>query len=254
MKLTDKFESSAGIYIFKCLINGKYYIGESLNIERRMNEHLRKKNQIIHRAIQKHGADNFEITVYYLPNFEEKDLLDLEEALIKRFDSLLPNGYNAMSRGRGSKGRIFTKETKLKMSISAKNKPPVSEETKKKRSEAQKGKKLSEETKLKISLKNKGSVRSEESKKRMVEGQKKRDRSLEPSQKGKRTYLRTEEYKQKMSLSLKGKIVTEETKAKLSEFAKNREKISCPHCNKTMDRANASRYHFSRCKALHQSP
>jgi len=39
MKITDSFNPQAGVYIFQCIPNGKYYIGESLNIRDRMKSH-----------------------------------------------------------------------------------------------------------------------------------------------------------------------------------------------------------------------
>lgn len=69
-----------------------------------------------------------------------------------------------------SRNRIrnpFSEETKKKMSESAKKKPPVSIETKRKLSEAKKN--ISEETRKKMSSAKKGILRSEETKKKITE-------------------------------------------------------------------------------------
>lgn len=38
------------------------------------------------------------------------------------------------------------------------------------------------------------------------------------------------------------------SKKKMSERQKNRERLTCPHCNKTADKANMLRWHFANCK------
>lgn len=46
-----------GIYKITNLINGKIYIGQSINIERRFLEHCRKNESLIDKEIQKNGKD-----------------------------------------------------------------------------------------------------------------------------------------------------------------------------------------------------
>ena len=75
----------------------------------------------------------------------------------------------------------------------------------------------------------------------------------------------TEETKQKMRDAATGKTHTDEVKAKMSEYSKNRsdehleniskailtqnkEKISCPHCTKSVDVRNYGRWHGDNCK------
>jgi hypothetical protein len=72
------------------------------------------------------------------------------------------------------KGRTFTEETKLNMAIAAKNRPPISEETRKKLSVKSKGrigpwagKTMSAETKAKMSASRQGKKMSEEAKAKM---------------------------------------------------------------------------------------
>lgn len=57
-----------GIYKITNKINGKCYIGQSINIQKRINEHFWKSkcekdvsfNSILHTAIRKYGKENFE--------------------------------------------------------------------------------------------------------------------------------------------------------------------------------------------------
>lgn len=45
-----------------------------------------------------------------------------------------------------------------------------------------------------------------------------------------------------------GKQHTEESKLKMKAFQSNRSIVQCPHCKKSLDKANAMRWHFDNCK------
>lgn len=214
------------------------YIGESLNIKERIRSHKRSKDQIIHKAIKKYGIVNFDIYVEYLPNFKKEDLLDIEEILISKHNSIRPNGYNLAPRGNLPIGYKHTDESKKKMSEARKGRT-VSDETKKKISMANKGNKMQPHTKEALYKANFGSKWSEDRKK-----------SFSLYRTGK---SHSEESKQKLSNSKMGKPRSQELKDKLSIIAKNRIHITCPHCNKTCDPVNAKRWHFDSCKFLIES-
>lgn len=116
MKLDDKFEKLPGIYIIKNLINGKVYVGESVNVKQRMRKHKTVYCQVVHNAFKKHGMENFDVYVEYLPNFKKTDLVTLEEELIIKFNCLSPNGYNILNKGSNWSGQQHSEETKKKMS------------------------------------------------------------------------------------------------------------------------------------------
>lgn len=102
-------------------------------------------------------------------------------------------------------GSKHSEEAKKKMSVSALNKPSMSDETKEKLRIARKKqicKPCSEETKIKIGLGNKGHKHSEESLKKMSE-----------SSKG---YIPSEETIRKISESNRGKKISEEHRRKIS--------------------------------------
>lgn len=87
-----------GIYMITNKINQKIYIGQSNDIERRWSEHKRSKdNCIIHKAIRKYGADNFELSV--VKECTLSDLSELEIYYIKYYNSIFPNGYNMTMGG-----------------------------------------------------------------------------------------------------------------------------------------------------------
>lgn len=81
-----------GIYKIENLINGKIYIGQSIDIERRWKEHCSKNKSLIGRAITKFGQENFSFEI--LEECEKNSLNKKEIFYIQKFNSLVPNGYN----------------------------------------------------------------------------------------------------------------------------------------------------------------
>lgn len=55
------FKKYSGIYIVENLINGKAYIGQSIDMQRRLHNHFvgRRSNVILQRAIKKYGIECF---------------------------------------------------------------------------------------------------------------------------------------------------------------------------------------------------
>ena len=100
-----------GIYLIRNKINNKIYIGQSVDIKRRAQEHMRsgqpKKYKIkserdsntpIHLAMQKYGIQNFTINV--LEECSRQELNDRERYWIAILNSTDPNiGYNLTSGG-----------------------------------------------------------------------------------------------------------------------------------------------------------
>lgn len=102
-----------GIYKYQNKINGKIYIGQSVNIQARQYGHKSsafnpKANDYesqFHQAIRKYGWDNFdfEIIAELKPEEYTKETLNkLEIFFIKYYDSY-HNGYNATEGGDGKK-------------------------------------------------------------------------------------------------------------------------------------------------------
>lgn len=94
-----------GIYKITNTINGKQYIGQSINIEKRIKEHFWKAsnmndcsyNTAIHQAIRKYGAENFEWNI--VEECSIQDIDQKEQYYIKLFNTLAPNGYNILQGG-----------------------------------------------------------------------------------------------------------------------------------------------------------
>ena len=91
-----------GIYKITKKINGKSYIGQSNDIQRRFNEHKTKKDLIIDQAIQKYGisAFNFEI----LEECSLEELNSCEKYWIAFYNTYKGFGYNCNEGGGDSRG------------------------------------------------------------------------------------------------------------------------------------------------------
>lgn len=212
---------TCGIYMIQNKVNGKIYVGQSVDIEERWRHHkgeLRNNshsNKHLQKAWNKDGEDNFKFTI--VCECDESQLNTVEEYYIFELMTYEDEiGYN-LNYGGGS-GRP-TEATKKKMAAAQKGAKAhlygthLPEETKKKISEALKGennylygKHLPEETKKKISEAKKGikgKPCSEETKRKIGE-----------ANKGK---VRSEEVRKKMGEARRGKTLSEEHRRKISE-------------------------------------
>jgi group I intron endonuclease len=158
------------IYKITNLINGKIYIGQTTTtIEKRWKRHSwsctqKDPKMAITYAIKKYGKENFKIEQIDTAN-SIKELNEKEIFYIKSFNSLSPNGYNLTT---GGLNKVLSEETRKKISQSNKGKI-VSDETRKKSSESHKGYKVKKETKEKISIALKGRIPSEKAKLKSIE-------------------------------------------------------------------------------------
>ena len=95
-----------GIYKIENLINGKVYIGQSIHIERRWQEHCKPSSRsLIGKAIQKYGKEHF--TFQVLDECDEEYLDELEERYISVYNSVVPNGYNIETASKGKTSFVF---------------------------------------------------------------------------------------------------------------------------------------------------
>ena len=194
------YKYNPGIYLITDKKNNRYYVGSSNCIQRRWAEHRSHLNRGIHgnsylqNAWSKHGKDDFVFEV--LEQCPEANLANREAFWIAHYGSLdRDKGYN----------------------ISDVERRALSEETKRRLSEAHTGKKLSEETKRKLSEANKGKSRphSEESKRKLSEAHKGR--------------VFTPEHKAKLAKAQEGKMRADswyQSHAKATKEGKFRKKIT----------------------------
>lgn len=108
------------IYKITNLINGKVYIGQTTRtLEERMNEHYRKSDIVVDKAIQKYGRENFSTEVVDDADSIE-ELNEKEIYWIRKYDSILPLGYNQCNGGNNTVGFHHREESKRRMSDSKK--------------------------------------------------------------------------------------------------------------------------------------
>lgn len=92
---------TCGIYKIENKINGKIYIGQSVNIERRWRDHkVRSKNEndILYQEIREYGIDFFDFSI--LEECLQNELYEKEIYWINFYDSY-NNGYNKTLGGLG---------------------------------------------------------------------------------------------------------------------------------------------------------
>lgn len=118
-KMKIKWNSKiSGIYAWINEINGKVYIGRSVNLYKRvydeMNGFQNGKEQNMKKlfnAIKKHGIENFRVVK--LEECSKENLNTLEKFYIEHYDSK-NNGYNCTFGGEGTHGHIVSNEQKQK--------------------------------------------------------------------------------------------------------------------------------------------
>lgn len=214
------------IYLIVNKVNFKTYIGQRKSDKKWNEDPYIGSGKLLKLAQKKYGIENFEkFLIQYCSTKEETDAA--EKFWIKEYRSRGRAQYNIADGGQGFSGKR-SEESRKKMSEAHKGKPrseetkkklskPRSEETKKKISETLKGKKHSEETKKKLSEAHKGKHASEETRRKISETLK----GHLAWNKGKHWQL-SEEAKKKMSEAKKGKKFSEETKMKISEAKKGK--------------------------------
>jgi group I intron endonuclease len=114
---------SIGIYGIKNTIDGKWYIGQSIQIQSRQKHHcssLEKKkhrNRYLQYAYNKYGKDSFE---FHILEICSKKLLDSKEiSWIKRYKSNNDEfGYNLTNGGYTTRGYKHREDTKFFYSFS----------------------------------------------------------------------------------------------------------------------------------------
>ena len=160
------------VYMHVNKINNKKYIGiTKTSVNKRWGRdgcgYRSDKQSVFCRVLQKYGWDNFEHVILY-ENLSQDEACNMEIKLIKEYKTQDSNfGYNVQPDGQlGNDGVVFSEESKKKMSEAHKGKK-LTDEHKKKISEGCKGHNPcvhSEETKEKLSRINTGKTLSDDTK------------------------------------------------------------------------------------------
>lgn len=137
--IKEELRNKSGIYGFICKTNNKLYIGSSINLNMRFNNHIKniKSNVLLQNAINKYNLQDFIFIVFSEEYCEPDKLLSREQFYL---DELKPD-FNILKTAGSSLGYKHTEESLAMMSLanSGDNHPMF-------------GKKRSEETKLLMSL------------------------------------------------------------------------------------------------------
>lgn len=180
----------SGIYLIKCLINGKIYVGSAVNLKKRQYEHkcrLRRSehhNEYLQRAWCKYGEENFQFETIEFCNKDQ--LIEREQFWIDWLKATDENkGYNLCKIGRSALGRKHSPETiekirlgnlgkkqpieaveKMRLALTGRKRDP---ELMRRLAAKRKGYSPSEETREKMRQSNLGQKRSEETKNKLRE-------------------------------------------------------------------------------------
>lgn len=233
--------SSPGVYQIRNKTNGKLYIGQTSRFNRRAKQHendLKRgehRNKRLQNSWNLHGSESFEFEVLHVVVDKEQRNAVEQELLTKHFGD---DCYN------------------LRSDVTE---PPSTwshnpEETRRKMSEAKKGRTHSEETKRKMSEWQKGNPKNQtfsvETRRKMSESQKCRPPASEETRKkiaaSKLGKPRPEHVLQKLREANLGRKLSEEHKQKLSESSAMRgKKLSAEHMEKLRE-ANRLRWEMRR--------
>jgi group I intron endonuclease len=116
-----------GVYGFFNIIDGKQYIGSSLNLYERMTDHIKgvSSNIRLQRSIYKYGLENFHFVIYYYHKDLAVTLTDVETEVIKSFP--FEDLYNFKKEASSSLGYKHTAESiqKMKTRLADKTKHPM---------------------------------------------------------------------------------------------------------------------------------
>jgi group I intron endonuclease len=242
-------ELSSGIYAIRNAVNGKTYVGQAADIERRWTQHRsnlncnRHFNQHLQHAWNKYGADAFGFMVIEYCSADQLDEREIHHIAICRSQGdcynmtdggggargFVPTYETRQKISRSQKGRILGIEHRKKLSESARRRLPATNDTRQKISEANRGKVFSDEHRRRLSEANIGNqnflgrTHSDEARRKQSEAAKGRVFSDEHRKKLSEANSRravSEETKLKLSQSSKGRVFSDETRKKISEARK----------------------------------
>ena len=215
---------NTGIYKIEHVASGKKYIGQAVDIKRRLGEHKyslkakRAPSVKLQRAWDKYGENAFIFQTLLVCH--ASDLNMYEQIIMDHYDCV-KNGYNILPTAGSCKGHKQTEEHKAKIGAANRGKSPSAEQ-RKKISETLKGRKIPRDVVEKGVKSRTGGKRTPEQRARMKEAAKKRGITPENRAKMVAGNKYTPERLHRMSVVMLGRKHTEEAKKKISEASKGR--------------------------------
>jgi group I intron endonuclease len=218
----------SGIYQIRNKVNGKSYVGSSVNIAARWRQHRSDLKKGIHhsaalqRAWAKYDPSSFEWLILEVVEVAS-EIFARETHYVAQFNSANgKDGYNTLVIGGSAAGYQHSEESRRRMSAAQK---AIPYERRLEYCISFAGRKHTEETKAKMRASNRHTKPTEDQKRKISETHKGKTISAEHrAAVGKATALKnkTPEMRAKVSAALKGRVITPEWRAKLSASAKAR--------------------------------
>ncbi len=221
-------EKRVGIYGLRNTINGKWYVGQSVNVHKRWTEYsnyLCPRQPKLFNALKKYGYDTFEKIL--LEECDNVDwILDYREMYWIRYLGSFIHGYNCTEGGGGMRGRKMPaaeRETRRQKALGRKlsaatieklKNRVISNDTRKKMQISATGRTHSEYTKQKISALQRGRP-----------GKKHSADTIEKLRRISTGKKQSVETINKRVLKMMGHVVSEETRRKISD-ARRGQKLS----------------------------
>lgn len=112
--------ASSGIYVIRNTINGKVYVGSSVNLRKRKQNHFRNllhgthANKPLQNAFIKYGSGAFEFVILEAVRSKD-DLIDREQYWIDRMQSVA-NGYNLRPKASSNLGMRHSDDARARIS------------------------------------------------------------------------------------------------------------------------------------------
>lgn len=219
------------LYLITNLINGKHYVGKTVrSLRKRWTKHLsdarRGSQTYLNNAIRKRGPEAFSIVPLVSILTTDLSLKEQEKFWIRLFRSNDPRyGYNLTAGGDGMVGYRASAETRRKMSEAHKGKN-FSAEHRRKLSEAKRGKPghpNSLETRRRISAVHKGKTLSVETRRKIGNAQK--------GNKHSEGRIVSAETRRKIGDAHKGKTLSMEHRRKIGDAGKGRRSPALANLN-----------------------
>lgn len=115
-----RFSEPVGVvYLITNIVNGKMYVGQTNNAEKRFKEHMyaRENCTSLARAVRKYGAESFRCDIL-AECFSRDEMNETERMFIESIGTMAPDGYNL--RTGGDVGSKRARESVLKNTESTK--------------------------------------------------------------------------------------------------------------------------------------